>query len=42
VVILADHSTYDYNSIVRNAKLIMDTRNATKNVKAGRDKIVKL
>jgi UDP-N-acetyl-D-glucosamine dehydrogenase len=42
VVILADHSTYDYNSIVRNSKLVMDTRNATKNVKAGRDKIVKL
>lgn len=42
VVILADHSTYDYNSIVRNSKLIMDTRNATKNVKTGRDKIVKL
>jgi UDP-N-acetyl-D-glucosamine dehydrogenase len=42
VVILADHSTYDYNSIVRNAKLVMDTRNATKNVKMGRDKIVKL
>jgi UDP-N-acetyl-D-glucosamine dehydrogenase len=42
VVILADHSTYDYGFIVRNAKLIMDTRNATKNVKGNRDKIVKL
>lgn len=42
VVILADHSAYDYGFIVRNAKLVMDTRNATKNVKANRDKIVKL
>ncbi len=42
VVILADHSVYNYGFIVRNAKLIMDTRNATKNVKSGRDKIVKL
>jgi UDP-N-acetyl-D-glucosamine dehydrogenase len=42
VVILADHSAYNYGFIVRNAKLVMDTRNATKNVKAGRDKIVKL
>ena len=42
VAILADHSSYDYDSIVRNARLVMDTRNATKNVKANREKIVKL
>jgi UDP-N-acetyl-D-glucosamine dehydrogenase len=42
VVILADHSVYNYGFIVRNAKMIMDTRNATKNVKTGRAKIVKL
>jgi UDP-N-acetyl-D-glucosamine dehydrogenase len=42
VVILADHSAYDYDFIVRNARLVMDTRNATKNVKKNREKIVKL
>lgn len=40
VVIVTDHSTYDYAWIVRNAKLVIDTRNATRHVKSGRDKIV--
>jgi UDP-N-acetyl-D-glucosamine dehydrogenase len=42
VVILADHSAYDYEFIVRNAQMVMDTRNATKKVKKNREKIVKL
>jgi len=42
VAVLTDHSSYDYNFIVRNAQLVMDTRNATKNVKHNREKIVKL
>ncbi|NIM97887.1 MAG: nucleotide sugar dehydrogenase [candidate division Zixibacteria bacterium] len=42
VAILADHSAYDYDFIVRNANLVMDTRNATKHVKKNREKIVKL
>jgi UDP-N-acetyl-D-glucosamine dehydrogenase len=42
VLITTDHSSYDYDSIVKNAKRIIDTRNATKNVKAGRSKIVLL
>jgi UDP-N-acetyl-D-glucosamine dehydrogenase len=42
VVILADHSAYDYDFIVGNARLVMDTRNATKNVKKHREKIIKL
>lgn len=42
VVIATDHDTYDYEMIVRNAKLIVDTRNATKNIKNGRKKIVRL
>jgi len=42
LAILADHSLYDYESIVQNAQLVMDTRNATKNVKENREKIVKL
>lgn len=30
VVIATDHSQYDYESIVKNARLIVDTRNATR------------
>ena len=41
VVIVTDHSTYDFDWIVKNSKLVVDTRNATKNVKIGRHKIVK-
>jgi len=41
VLISTDHSSYDYDTIVRHANLIVDTRNATKNVKLGRNKIVK-
>ena len=41
VVISTDHSDYDYNWIVKNAKLIVDTRNAAKNVRTNRKKIVK-
>ena len=32
---------YDYNWIVKNARLVVDSRNATAHVKAGRNKIVK-
>ncbi|MGD0384315.1 MAG: nucleotide sugar dehydrogenase, partial [Thermoguttaceae bacterium] len=41
VLIATDHSAYDYDLIVRNAPLIIDTRNATKNVTQFRDKIRK-
>jgi len=41
IVISTDHSCYDYDWIVKNAKLVIDTRNATSSVKAGRSKIVK-
>jgi UDP-N-acetyl-D-glucosamine dehydrogenase len=40
VVIATDHSSYDYASIVDSAKLVVDTRNATRRVQRGRDKIV--
>src|SRR6202047_2612262 len=33
VLIATDHSSYDYEAIVRNAKLVVDTRNATRRVK---------
>ncbi len=41
VLISTDHTAYDYDMIVRNSKLVVDTRNATAKVKAGRKKIVK-
>ena len=41
VLISTDHSDYDYGWIVRNSQLVVDTRNATCNVKRGRSKIVK-
>jgi UDP-N-acetyl-D-glucosamine dehydrogenase len=41
VLIATDHSAYDYGMICRNAKLVVDTRNATVGVKGNRGKIVK-
>jgi UDP-N-acetyl-D-glucosamine dehydrogenase len=41
VLIATDHSAYDYDFIVQHASLVVDTRNATKNVHAGREKICK-
>ncbi len=32
VLIVTDHSTFDYDMIVRNARAVLDTRNATKKV----------
>ena len=40
VVIVTDHSSYDYAAIVRHSRLVVDTRNATKEVKEHRDRIV--
>jgi UDP-N-acetyl-D-glucosamine dehydrogenase len=40
VLIATDHSSYDYDAIVRGAKLVVDTRNATRRVKQDRGKIV--
>ena len=41
VLISTDHSAYDWDFIVKHAQLVVDTRNATKNVLENRDKIVK-
>ena len=41
MLIATDHSAYDYDFIVQHAKLVIDTRNATKNVRTGREKIRK-
>ena len=39
ILITTDHTVYDYQKIVNKAKLVFDTRNATKSVKVGREKI---
>jgi UDP-N-acetyl-D-glucosamine dehydrogenase len=41
VLIATDHTAYDYAFIVRHSRLVIDTRNATKNVPTGREKIVR-
>ena len=41
VLIATDHSAYDYDFIVSHARLVVDTRNATRDVSGGREKIVK-
>ncbi len=41
VLISTDHSVYDWEFIVRNSKLVVDTRNATKDLTENREKIVK-
>ena len=38
VLIVTDHSDYDYSSIVQQSKLVVDTRNATRGIKS--EKIV--
>ncbi|MFX4261310.1 nucleotide sugar dehydrogenase [Pelotomaculum propionicicum] len=42
IVILTDHSNIDYEAVVEKAKIVVDTRNATKTVKTNRDKIIKI
>lgn len=41
VVIVTDHSGIDYESVVRSSRLVVDTRNATRHVTEGREKIVR-
>jgi UDP-N-acetyl-D-glucosamine dehydrogenase len=41
VLVATDHSAYDWNFILKHAPLVVDTRNATKGVADGRQKIVK-
>ena len=41
VVIVTDHSSYDYEWIVKHANCVLDTRNATREVKTNRHKIIK-
>ena len=41
VLIATDHSSIDYDGLVRHAQIVVDTRNATRDVTHGRDKIIK-
>ncbi|MCA9114121.1 MAG: nucleotide sugar dehydrogenase [Planctomycetaceae bacterium] len=41
VLIATDHTSVDYDELVRHAKLVLDTRNATRNVTENRDRIRK-
>ncbi len=34
VIIITDHSSYDYQSIVDQSQLVIDTRNATKDIRS--------
>ena len=40
VLIATDHSSYDYEAIVRHCKLVVDTRNATRRVKGAHGKVI--
>jgi UDP-N-acetyl-D-glucosamine dehydrogenase len=42
VVIVTDHSVFDYAQLTRTARLIVDTRNALKNINATGARVVKL
>jgi UDP-N-acetyl-D-glucosamine dehydrogenase len=41
VLIATDHTKIDYEWIVRHSRHVVDTRNATRNVSEGREKIVR-
>jgi UDP-N-acetyl-D-glucosamine dehydrogenase len=40
-LICTDHDNVDYETLAQNSRLIVDTRNAMKSVRAGRDKVIK-
>ncbi len=42
VIILTDHSAYDFRSLLQSAKLVIDTRNATKDLPQFKDRVLKL
>jgi len=41
-VIITDHSNFNYQWIVDNSKIVVDTRNATKNIINGKEKVFKI
>ena len=42
MILLTDHSVYDIRKIVDAAKLLIDTRNSTKDIQGYKDRIIKL
>jgi UDP-N-acetyl-D-glucosamine dehydrogenase len=42
VVIVTNHKVYDYQAIVASAAFVFDSRNATRNITKGSDKVVRL
>jgi UDP-N-acetyl-D-glucosamine dehydrogenase len=42
VIILTDHSVYDFRKLVGAAKLVIDTRNSTKDLQEFKDRVIKL
>jgi UDP-N-acetyl-D-glucosamine dehydrogenase len=42
VLIVTNHSSFDYEKIVRHAPLVLDTRNATSGVRANPSRVHKL
>jgi len=42
IIILTDHTAYDFRRITAASKLVVDTRNATKDLQQFKDKIIKL
>ncbi len=40
LVIVTDHPAYDWARILEHADLVVDTRNATRNVKGHSDKVI--
>jgi UDP-N-acetyl-D-glucosamine dehydrogenase len=42
VVIITNHTVYDYQAIVENSAFVFDSRNATRSVSQGLDKVVRL
>jgi UDP-N-acetyl-D-glucosamine dehydrogenase len=42
VVVLTEHSGIDWSRVVARAQRVYDTRNATRGVREGREKIKKL
>ncbi|MBD3233945.1 MAG: nucleotide sugar dehydrogenase [candidate division Zixibacteria bacterium] len=41
-VIITDHSNVDYKWVVEKSRLVVDTRNATRDLKSGKSKVTKL
>jgi len=42
VVVVTNHSSYDWEMVVGSSRLVIDTRNATRNVSGNTDNVVKL